>query len=72
MVPKDNEKLLTIEEEQKAEAERLKTEANIFFKKESYNKAIELYTAAINLNPNEPSYYGNRSFAFLKTELYGA
>jgi len=38
---------------------------------EHYDKAIELYTKAINLNEAESVYYGNRSLAYLKTELYG-
>ena len=33
--------------------------------------AIEYYTKAIDLNPNMASYYGNRSFAHIKTECYG-
>lgn len=36
-----------------------------------YNKAIELYTAAIDINPNVAVYYGNRSISNLKTECYG-
>lgn len=33
---------------------------------------MELYSKAIDLNPNVAAYYGNRSFCYLKTELYGA
>lgn len=36
-----------------------------------YAKSIELYTKAIEENPKEASYYGNRSFAYLKSEFYG-
>ncbi|KAG8305107.1 Serine/threonine-protein phosphatase 5 [Homalodisca vitripennis] len=36
-----------------------------------FNKAIELYSAAIEVNPNVAVYYGNRSIAYLKTECYG-
>lgn len=38
---------------------------------QDYNKAIELYTEAINLNPTVAVYYSNRSFAYLKTECFG-
>lgn len=44
----------------------------VFFSGEKYDKAIDLYTKAIELCPSEATYYGNRSFAYLKTELYGA
>lgn len=36
-----------------------------------YNEAIELYSKAIELNPNVAVYYGNRSLAYLKTECFG-
>lgn len=52
-------------------AEEVKTQANEYFKKQDYNKAIELYTRAIELNPTVAVYYGNRSIAYLKTECYG-
>nr|AEE62915.1 unknown [Dendroctonus ponderosae] len=52
-------------------AETFKNEANEYFKKQSYNAAIELYTKAIEQNPNVPVYYSNRSFAYLKTECFG-
>lgn len=31
-----------------------------------YNEAIQQYTAAISLNPNNPIYYNNRAMAYLK------
>ena len=36
-----------------------------------YSDAIDLYTKAIQLNESAV-YYGNRSIAYLKMELYGA
>ena len=39
---------------------------------EKYDKAIELYTCAIDLNPSKSAYFGNRSFAHLKIEFYGS
>ena len=41
------------------------------FAEQDYEKAIELYTEAINLNPYVPAYYGNRSFAHLRVESFG-
>ena len=36
-----------------------------------FEEAIECYTKAIELSPTVAVYYGNRSFAYLKTESYG-
>ncbi len=36
-----------------------------------YNEAIELYSKAIEIDPNVAVYYGNRSLAYLKTECFG-
>lgn len=52
-------------------AEKLKEEANLCFKNQDYNKAIDIYTKAIQANPNVAVYYANRSFAYLKTECFG-
>jgi serine/threonine-protein phosphatase 5 len=48
-----------------------KDEGNNAFKEQNYSKAIECYSLAIECNPNEASYYGNRSFAYIKSEFYG-
>ncbi|XP_064083714.1 serine/threonine-protein phosphatase 5-like isoform X1 [Macrobrachium nipponense] len=60
-----------VSEENVQKAEELKNEANEYFKKQQYDKAIELYTSAIELNDSVAIYYGNRSFAYLKTECFG-
>ncbi|KAJ0173510.1 hypothetical protein K1T71_010659 [Dendrolimus kikuchii] len=52
-------------------AEKLKNEANEFFKKQSYNNAIELYTKAIEKNPKNAVYFANRSIANLRLENFG-
>lgn len=44
---------------------------NTSFPEQDYNNAVEYYTKAIELNPNVAAYYGNRSFAYLKTECFG-
>lgn len=36
-----------------------------------YENAIKFYSQAIELNPNNAIYYGNRSLAYLRTECYG-
>lgn len=43
----------------------------VFFSEQMYDKAIEMYTKAIEANPNVAAYYGNRSIAYLKTECFG-
>ncbi|XP_069961394.1 serine/threonine-protein phosphatase 5 [Cherax quadricarinatus] len=58
-------------EENVLKADELKNEANEHFKKQQYDKAIELYTSAIELNDTVAIYYGNRSFAYLRTECFG-
>ncbi len=52
-------------------AEQLKELANEHFKKQEYEKAIELYNNAIEIDGQNPTYYGNRSIAYLKTECFG-
>ncbi|XP_044524515.1 serine/threonine-protein phosphatase 5 [Gracilinanus agilis] len=52
-------------------AEDLKTQANEYFKGKDYENAVKFYTQAIELNPNNAIYYGNRSLAYLRTECYG-
>ncbi|KAJ1911236.1 Palmitoyl-protein thioesterase 1 [Tieghemiomyces parasiticus] len=52
-------------------AEKLKNEANVFFKERKYDDAIRLYTEAIELNPSVPAYYCNRALAYINTEAFG-
>ncbi|XP_075982644.1 protein phosphatase D3 [Anticarsia gemmatalis] len=52
-------------------AEKLKNEANEYFKKQSYNNAIELYTKAIEKNPKNAVFFANRSIANLRLENFG-
>jgi len=52
-------------------AEQLKELANEHFKKQEYDKAIQLYTEAIEKDGQNATYYGNRSIAYLKTECFG-
>ncbi|GMT10951.1 hypothetical protein PFISCL1PPCAC_2248, partial [Pristionchus fissidentatus] len=50
---------------------KIKDKANDYFKKQDYDMAIELYTAAVDAAPSAVL-YGNRSMAYLKKELYGS
>ncbi|XP_014749679.1 PREDICTED: serine/threonine-protein phosphatase 5 [Sturnus vulgaris] len=52
-------------------AEALKARANEFFKGKDYENAVKFYSSAIELNPGNAIYYGNRSLAYLRTECYG-
>lgn len=53
-------------------AEKLKSEANMFFSSKNYSRAIEKYTDAISFNPNSQVIYANRAFAYIKIEFFGA
>ncbi|GFR51802.1 hypothetical protein Agub_g14261 [Astrephomene gubernaculifera] len=55
-----------------AEAEAAKDEANKNFKAKHFAAAIEGYSRAIELNPNNAIYYANRAAAHIKLENYGA
>jgi serine/threonine-protein phosphatase 5 len=59
----DGERIMT--------AEEWKEKANTCFKEKFFDEAIEYYTKAIELDPNVATYYGNRSFAYMKMESYG-
>ncbi|XP_066911519.1 serine/threonine-protein phosphatase 5-like [Clytia hemisphaerica] len=61
-----------ISDEVKEKAESIKNEANQFFKNGKFDKALALYSEAIDLNPNVAAYYGNRSFCNIKMDFFGA
>lgn len=42
-----------------------------YFTDKQYDEAIDFYSQAIKVNPNVVTYYGNRSFAYIKTECFG-
>ncbi|XP_035230471.1 serine/threonine-protein phosphatase 5-like, partial [Stegodyphus dumicola] len=63
--------MTSVTDDAKKKAEELKEKANEHFKNKEFDKAIEMYTQAIEHNPNVGAYYGNRSFAYLKTECFG-
>jgi small glutamine-rich tetratricopeptide repeat-containing protein alpha len=51
-------------EEQTQQAEKYKTEGNDKMQAKKYEEAIQCYTKAIELAPNNPIYYGNRAAAY--------
>ena len=53
------------------EAERLKEDANKHFARKEYSEAADLYSKAIALDSSKAAYFGNRSFAYLRMELFG-
>ncbi|KAG7232536.1 hypothetical protein INR49_008408 [Caranx melampygus] len=60
----------SISEEQRAEAERLKTDGNDQMKVENFSAAVEFYSKAITLNPQNAVYYCNRAAAYSKLGNY--
>ena len=59
------------EEDTSKKADELKSRANELFKAEKYMPAIDLYTQAIEANPNNAVFYANRSISYLRTECFG-
>jgi len=66
---KDRAEVLAYQDPEKAKA--AKDEGNAFFKANNFPKAIECYKEAIKRNPNEPTYYQNRSAAYSKMMAWG-
>ncbi|OWA51918.1 Serine/threonine-protein phosphatase 5 [Hypsibius exemplaris] len=61
-----------ISAENKIKAEKFKDDGNDCFKKGHYSEAVGQYSLAIEWNPNVAAYYGNRSFAYLREEMFGS
>ena len=51
-------------------ADRLKQEGNRFMKEKAYEKAIDSYTAAIQITPDNYYLYSNRSQAYINIKKY--
>ncbi|KAG5648620.1 hypothetical protein DXG03_003231 [Asterophora parasitica] len=60
-----------VSEEDKAEALRLKGEANKAFTSHDFPSAASLYSQSIDQNPNEPTVWCNRAYTRMKLEEYG-
>ncbi|XP_052466075.1 small glutamine-rich tetratricopeptide repeat-containing protein alpha-like isoform X2 [Carassius gibelio] len=67
---KTNSSIGSPSEEQLAEAEHLKTDGNDQMKVENYSAAVEFYSKAIQLNPQNAVYYCNRAAAYSKLGNY--
>lgn len=53
-------------------ADEAKQAANQLFKDKHYEKAADVYSIAIELDDSNCVLYGNRAFAYIKLEQYGA
>uniref|UniRef100_A0A672ZUW4 Small glutamine-rich tetratricopeptide repeat-containing protein alpha n=1 Tax=Sphaeramia orbicularis TaxID=375764 RepID=A0A672ZUW4_9TELE len=60
----------TLSDEQREEAEQLKTEGNDQMKVENFAAAVEFYSKAIAINPQNAVYYCNRAAAYSKLGNY--
>ena len=60
-----------LSESNKEAAEKFKAEANEYFRQEKFSAAEELYSKAIDINPNNAVYFANRSITHLKQESFG-
>lgn len=52
------------------EALRLKEEGNQAYKNREYQKAINCYTKAIHINPNDANFYSNRALSYFNLGQY--
>ena len=64
-------KLEDIDQDERAEALRIKSEANKLFTASRYPEALQLYTLSLNKNPFDPAVWCNRAATRLKLEEHG-
>lgn len=64
------ERQLSAESLKKADA--VKAKANEAFKEKHYQKAVDLYTDALDINPSSSVLLSNRAFAHIRLEEYGS
>lgn len=57
---------------EKADAQALKAKANAAFGRKDFASSIELYTAALRLDPHDPTFWNNRAMSKAKMEEHGA
>ena len=55
---------------QESSAMKLKEEGNQAYKNKDYRRAIQLYSQAINVNPQDPNFYSNRALCYFNLEDY--
>ncbi|OBZ68079.1 Serine/threonine-protein phosphatase 5 [Grifola frondosa] len=63
--------LQDVSEEARSEAAKWKAEANKAFVGHDFNKAADLYTKAIELNPADATLWCNRAYTRIKLEEHG-
>ncbi|OJA13066.1 hypothetical protein AZE42_01901 [Rhizopogon vesiculosus] len=63
--------LRDVTDEDRAQAAKIKAEANKAFASHSFSDAVRLYSQAIELNPLDATYWCNRAAARTKLEEYG-
>lgn len=54
------------------EHERVKNEGNDFYKSRNFEKALECYNKAIELQPSEILYYNNKAAVYIELKNYDA
>ncbi|KAG9224204.1 hypothetical protein CCMSSC00406_0004703 [Pleurotus cornucopiae] len=59
-----------VKEDPIALAEKTKERGNVAFKEKRFAEAVELYTSAIDLNPNEPAYLTNRAASYMAMKRF--
>jgi len=71
---KEEEEAMPEEEKQKLaiikQAEALKNQGNDFYKKKDFEKALELYDQAIQMNENEVTYHTNKAAVFYEMKEF--
>lgn len=72
MTTEENDENIIVAEEAKSKADELNQQANKLFTSGKYDKALDIYSNAIEANPNMASYYGNRSFCNIRLECFGS
>jgi len=69
-ISKNDEKIIS--QEIQKQSDELKNKANELFAAGKYLPAIEIYSKAIDLTPENAVLYSNRAFAHIKTESFGS
>lgn len=64
-------RLEDIDQDERAEALRIKSDANKLFTSSKYLEALQLYTLSLNKNPFDPAVWCNRAATRLKMEEHG-
>ena len=66
----DNDNIIDNETKSVELAAQYKADGNTYYQRAQYDTAINLYSKAIELQPNDPTYYNNRSAAYVMISNY--